>query len=80
MDAEFSLTNYVIAAQVADAAHDGNGVGLDQSTDDYIALIRKYAKGLGDKEVRRRLTDVANEVEPYCPLCASRLDRERENY
>jgi hypothetical protein len=75
MDALFATVDLRIAQDVLK-----NGADLPAATTAYIGLIRKYDGDLGDKEIRRMLTDKANQVDLYCGACASQLDRERENY
>jgi hypothetical protein len=79
MNVEFSLADLAVAQQVARSARDGSGQ-LEQPTQRYIALTRKYDDELGDEEIRRRLADKATEVQDWCPSCAAALERERETY
>src|SRR6059058_6195445 len=42
---------------------------MEQFTNEYIALTRKYADDLGDAEVKKRLTDEVAQVQPWCLPC-----------
>ena len=53
---------------------------MEQYTNDYVALIRKYADDLGDAEVKNRLTDEVAQVQPWCLTCGQILLRESERY
>jgi hypothetical protein len=75
MNAEFATVDLRISEDVL-----RNGADLPDATTTYIGLIRQYDGELGGKEVRRRLTNKANEIEGYCRPCVSKLDRERGNY
>lgn len=77
MDVEFAVLELRISREILDGGDDGVS-DLDQVTDSYISLVRKYREELGDEEARRRLADTASEVQQWCPLCADKLDRARE--
>lgn len=52
---------------------------LEQTTDDFLATVRKYRdQGYPEDELATKLRDAANDMEGYCPVCVSKLDRERE--
>jgi hypothetical protein len=53
---------------------------LEEATQQYIALVRKYADQLGPEEVKQRLVDKGNEVAPYCLPCTAALDDEAKKY
>jgi PBP1b-binding outer membrane lipoprotein LpoB len=53
---------------------------MEQFTNNYIALTRKYADDLGDAEVKKRLTDEVAQVQPWCLQCGVLLFRERAKY
>jgi len=56
MESEFSQ----VAMNIADAtitSGPADETTMEQFTNDYIALTRKYADDLGDAEVKKRLTD-----------------------
>jgi hypothetical protein len=53
---------------------------MEQYTNDYVALTRKYADDLGDAEVKKRLTDEVAQVQPWCLPCGVILLRERAKY
>jgi PBP1b-binding outer membrane lipoprotein LpoB len=53
---------------------------MEQFTNDYIALTRKYADDLGQAEVKKRLTDEVAQVQPWCLQCGVLLYRERAKY
>jgi hypothetical protein len=53
---------------------------MEQFTHRYVHLTRKYAKDLGDKEVKKRLTDEVAQIQPWCLPCVNILYRERANY
>ena len=53
---------------------------MEQLTHQYVKLTRKYAKNLGDTEVKKRLTDEVAQIQPWCLPCVSILYRERANY
>lgn len=44
----------------------------------YIEVLRENLPVLGAEDARRRLADLASEVDDWCPDCAAALDRERE--
>ena len=79
MESEFSqvamnIANATITSGPADETT------MEQFTNDYIALTRKYADDLGDAEVKKRLTDEVPQVQPWCLQCGVLLDRERAKY
>jgi hypothetical protein len=53
---------------------------MEQYTNDYVALTRKYADDLGDAEVKKRLTDEVAQVQPWCLECGVILLRESAKY
>ena len=53
---------------------------MEQFTNDYIKLTRKYADDLGHAEVKKRLTDEVPQVQPWCLQCGVLLLRERAKY
>ena len=53
---------------------------MEQFTNDYINLTRKYADDLGNAEVKKRLTDEVPQVQPWCLQCGVLLLRERAKY
>jgi hypothetical protein len=53
---------------------------MEQYTNDYVALTRKYADDLGDAEVKKRLTDEVAQVQPWCLPCGVILIRESAKY
>jgi hypothetical protein len=53
---------------------------MKQYTNDYVALIRKYADDLGDDEAKTRLTDEVAQVQPWCLVCGEILLRESAKY
>ena len=53
---------------------------MEQLTNDFIALTRKYADDLGDVEVRKRLADEVSQVQPWCLPCGVLLYKERAKY
>ena len=79
MESEFSqvamnIANATITSGPADETT------MEQFTNDYIALTRKYADDLGDAEVKKRLTDEVAQVQPWCLQCGVLLYRERAKY
>ena len=79
MESEFSqvamnIANATITSGPADEAT------MEQYTNDYIALTRKYADDLGDAEVKKRLGDEVAQVQPWCLPCGVLLFRERAKY
>jgi PBP1b-binding outer membrane lipoprotein LpoB len=79
MENEFSqvamnIANGTITTGTADEAT------MEQFTNDYIKLTRKYADDLGNAEVKKRLTDEVSQVQPWCLQCGVLLLRERANY
>jgi PBP1b-binding outer membrane lipoprotein LpoB len=79
MENEFSqvamnIANATITSGPADEAT------MEQYTNDYISLTRKYADDLGDAEVKQRLTDEVSQVQPWCLQCGVLLYRERAKY
>ncbi len=61
-----------IATQFETAATPYNDY-LDKATQQYIALVRRYADELGPKEARQRLLSESDEVSSFCPPCAGDL-------
>jgi hypothetical protein len=53
---------------------------MEQYTNDFVALTRKYADDLGDPEVKKRLTDEVAQVQPWCLPCGVILLRESAKY
>ena len=53
---------------------------MERYTNDYVALIRKYAADLGDDEAKTRLNDEVSQVQPWCLACGQILLRESEKY
>jgi hypothetical protein len=53
---------------------------LQKATQQYIALIRRYADQLGPKEARQRLMAEGDEVSNFCPPCAGDLRDEARRY
>ena len=53
---------------------------MEQYTNDYIELTRKYANDIGDAQVKQRLTDEVPQVQPWCLQCGVLLARERAKY
>lgn len=56
------------------------GPNLAKATQQYIALIRKYADELGPDEVKRRLAEKEDEVAPFCLPCTATLADEAKRY
>jgi PBP1b-binding outer membrane lipoprotein LpoB len=69
-----SIANATITSGPADETT------MEQFTNDYIALTRKYADDLGQAEVKKRLTDEVAQVQPWCLQCGVLLYRERTKY
>ena len=79
MENEFSQ----VAINIADATITTGPADertMEQFTNDYIAVTRKYADDLGDAEVKKRLTDEVAQVQPWCLQCGVLLYRERAKY
>src|SRR5213596_108470 len=79
MENEFSQ----VAINIADATittGPADETTMEQFTNDYIAVTRKYADDLGDAEVKKRLTDEVAQVQPWCLQCGVLLYRERAKY
>jgi hypothetical protein len=53
---------------------------MEQFTNHYINLTRKYSDDLGDAEVKKRLTNEVAQVQPWCLPCGVLLYRERAKY
>lgn len=53
---------------------------MEQLTNQYIALTRKYADDIGNAQVKQRLTDALPQVQPWCLSCGVTLLRERAKY
>jgi hypothetical protein len=53
---------------------------MEQYTNDYVALTRKYADALGGAETKKRLTDEVSQVQPWCIPCGVILLRESQKY
>jgi len=68
-----------IATQYETAATPYNDY-LQKATQQYIALVRRYADQLGPKEARRRLMAEADEVSNFCPPCSGDLRDEASRY
>jgi cytochrome c556 len=53
---------------------------MEQLTNQYIALTRKYADDIGNAQVKQRLTDALPQVQPWCLPCGVTLLRESAKY
>jgi hypothetical protein len=77
MNAEFRNIDFRISNWTMGPASNGEK-GLERLTRLYVLTTRKYADDLGDAEVNRRLSAVAEQVAPLCPPCVEILRREAE--
>ena len=68
-----------IATQYETAATPYNDY-LEKATHQYIALVRRYAHELGNKEARQRLMSESDEVSAFCPPCSGDLRDEARRY
>ena len=74
IDAKFDKVDYAMSSiEINAPPYEEN---LEKVTQQYIALIRKYADDLGEDEVRRRLADKVSELEPYCVPCSGMVSDE----
>jgi hypothetical protein len=80
MDAKFDRLDSTFVSLETPASPYDTGLHLERATQQYNALIRKYADQLGPDEVKQRLADKANEVGPYCLPCVALLDDEAKKY
>jgi hypothetical protein len=79
LDTKFELMDYKMASlETQSVAY--NNTHLLRATQQYVALVRKYADQLGRGEARRRLIDQGNEVGPYCLPCKATLESEATRY
>jgi hypothetical protein len=78
MEAKFRALDYKMGNLETTAAT--YGPYLAQATQQYIALVRKYADQLGPDEVKRRLLQKGDEVAPYCIPCMATLEDEAKRY
>jgi hypothetical protein len=74
MRIDFAGVNLRITTDELNKADD-----LPAATRQFIGLIRKYRDALGTEEVKRRLTNKADELQQWCEPCVAMLDRERES-
>ena len=51
-----------------------------KATEQYIALVRKYAADLGPAEAKRRLQQKGDELGSYCLPCTATLQDEASRY
>jgi hypothetical protein len=78
MNAKFARLDYAISSvEISAPPYQEN---LTKLTQQYIALVREYADDLGDGAVRRRLTDKASELEPFCLPCSGMVIDELARY
>lgn len=79
MNAEFARIDYAISNSTL-GAPPANEANLERLTHRYVDATRKYADDLGDDDVKQRLADEAEQLEPWCLPCVEILNRERGNY
>ena len=79
MNAKFDDLDLKMATEYETAANPYNHL-LDKATEQYIALVRRYADQLGPAEAKRRLVAKGDEVGPFCPPCAGQLYDEAKRY
>ena len=53
---------------------------FQDTTDQYIALVRQYRDLLGNDEAKRRLQAEAESISGYCLVCAGELSDEAKKY
>ena len=78
-DAKLDAFEAKISTQYETAATPYNNY-LQKATQQYIALVRRYADQIGPKEARRRLMAEGDEVSNFCPPCAGDLRDEARKY
>lgn len=78
MDAKFDAIDYKIATLETTTA--SYGPYLTRATQEYIALVRKYADLLGPEEAKRRLVETGDGVAAYCLPCGADLADEAKRY
>lgn len=71
MNAKFDKIDYLIASM--ETLNAGFGTQLQQETERYIALVRRYKDQLGTDEAKHRLVQKGDEVSDYCLACAATL-------
>jgi hypothetical protein len=79
MNAAFARIDYEISNSTL-GAPPANQANLERLTHRYVDATRKYADDLGDDEVKQRLADEAEQLEPWCPPCVEILNQERGKY
>jgi hypothetical protein len=79
MENQFSQVALNIAS-VTRGSGPADDTTMEQYTNDYIDLTRKYAGDLGGAAVKKRLTDEIAQVQPWCLQCGVLLLRERAKY
>jgi ABC-type glycerol-3-phosphate transport system substrate-binding protein len=72
MNAQFDALDTKIATQYETAATPYNDY-LEKATQQYIALVHKYAHQLGPTEAKKRLDEKGDEVGAFCSWCAGAL-------
>jgi hypothetical protein len=77
MNAEFAKIDFRIAQWTMGPGYAYQN-DLEQLTRRYVAATRKYHDDFGDKEVKRRLTNEARQLAPWCLQCVDILRREVE--
>ena len=83
--ADLELSAYPVewSTCIVDATTDGScgEVELESITENYLETVRRLkSEGYPSEMLETHLRDAANDMEGYCPVCVSQLDRERETF
>jgi len=71
MNAKFDKIDYLMASM--ETMNAGFGPELQNATNRYIALVRRYSDQLGTTEAKQRLVEKGDQVSDYCLACAATL-------
>ena len=80
---ELAISPVAWSRCIADAVRDGScgEVELESITENYLETVRRLkSEGYPSDLLQTHLRDAANDMEGYCPVCVSQLDRERETF
>lgn len=79
MEVKFEKVDYEMSnLETVTAAY--NQAHFAKATQQYIALVRKYADLLGPDEAKRRLKEKGGELGAYCLPCVATLEDEARKY
>jgi hypothetical protein len=79
MEIKFEQLDFKMTAlETANAAYNQNH--LARETQQYIALVHRYADLLGPEEARKRLNQKADELSSFCLPCSGVLTEEAKRF